>query len=586
MPQFTTPDGRAVYVPGVYSFVRAVSGTPTPLPEFHTPILVGSAPQGIPYTAKAEREAHETFNPWTYFGTNTAAAAVMGQSRDAEAVQAAEWAARAGHEGSFFINIAPLVRGNVVCPSTGPVAELNVFPRLFGAPPTFIKLKWTSGGVVEVVPLKRFTAVTEAFSSGTRIYVADNSWAVPGLAMELGDNDTTNVAAVVSGSGEETLASGQKRYWIDLASSVTVTLTLADHPYAVVYDTTAAETATGITTTAQFFTWARYTSRLLDCTKTGTYTGAAPLAYLASATPLKQISTWGTVTPGESPAASATDYADLITLLDAGMYDDFALAEGRLMRAFFIGTSSSTAHASFATWARSMRTRRRPVSVTAGCGWGDVVVAATDDTSPVFRARALDNQDFSLVANGMSYLGAHLTRAAFVWGARCAGGVGHNLTGDAYPIEPNEVTWNEDGLGQLTSLTRAGVITNRLRYDNAKRYVVQQGISTYQTNVQAWDTAANASCLVMQRDLADAIDAAMLDALGAQQGADGVDPDSIRSVMVAKLGQIGDRGWVVAGTARVLSVTEDDSGAGYNVTWTAKPLRTVDFIGSTLNLLV
>jgi hypothetical protein len=586
MPLFTTPTGETVYIPGVYSLVRAVSGTPTPLPEFHTPILVGGAPQGIPYTAKADREAHETFNPWTYFGTNTAAAAVMGQARDAEAIQAAEWAARAGHEGSFFINASALVRGNVVCPSTGPVAELNVFPRLFGAPPTFMKLKWTSGGAVEVIPLKRFTAVTEAFSSGTRIYVADNSWAVPGLAMELGDNDTSNVAAVVAGTGEETLANGQKRYWIDLASSVTVTLTLADFPYAVVYDTAASETATGITTTAQFFTWARYTSRLIDCTKTGTYTGAAPVAYLSSATPLKQISTWGTVTPGESPAATATDFADLITLLDAGMYNDFALAEGRLMRAFFIGTSSATAHASFGTWARSMRTRRRPVNVTAGCAWGDVVVSASDSTSPVYRARALNNQDFCLVANGMSYLGSYLTRAAFVWGARCAGGVGHNLTSDPFPIEPDEVTWNEDGLGEITSLTRAGVVTNRLKYQAPVGYVITQGLSTYQTNIQAWDTAANASCLVMQRDLADAVDAAMLDALGAQQGADGVDPDSIRSVMFAKIGQVTDRGWLRPGTGRVLSVTPDDSGAGYNVTWTGSPPRTVDFIGSTLNLLV
>lgn len=586
MPSFTTPEGRTVYVPGVYSLVRAVSGTPTPLPEFHTPILIGSAPQGIPYTAKAEREPHETYQPWTFFGTNTAAAAVMGQSRDAEAIQAAEWAARAGHEGSYFINASALVRFNVVCPSTGPVAELNVFPRLYGAPPSFMKLKWTSAGAVEVIPVKRFTAVTVAFSSGTRVYVADNSWMVPGLSLEFGDNDTSNVVGVVSGVGEESLSTGQKRYWVDLASSITVTLTLADHPYAVVYDTAASETASGITTTAQFFTWARYTSKLIDCTKTGTYTGAAPLAYLSSATPLKQISTWGTVTPGESPVATATDFADLVTLLDAGMYDDFALAEQRLMRTFLIVTSSSTAHATMATWARSMRNRRRPVSITAGCAWGDVVVAASDTTSPVFRAQALNNQDFMLVANGMSFLGSYLTRAAFVWGARCAGGVGHNLTGDTFPIEPSEVTWNEDGLGELTTLTRAGVVTNRLRYDREKRYVIQQGISTYQTNLQAWDTAANASCLVMQRDLADAIDAAMLDALGAQQGADGVDPDSIRAVMVAKLGQIGDRGWIVAGTGRLLSVVEDDTGAGYNVTWTAKPQRTVDFIGSTLNLLV
>ena len=100
MPLFTTPDGRSVYVPGVYSLVLAVSGTPTPIPEFHTPVLVGSAPQGIPYTAKADREPHENYQPWAFYGTNTTAAAVMGAARDAEAIQAAEWAARAGHEGS------------------------------------------------------------------------------------------------------------------------------------------------------------------------------------------------------------------------------------------------------------------------------------------------------------------------------------------------------------------------------------------------------------------------------------------------------------------------------------------------------
>ena len=132
------------------------------------------------------------------------------------------------------------------------------------------------------------------------------------------------------------------------------------------------------------------------------------------------------------------------------------------------------------------------MSITAGTEWGDTDLTASDSTNPVFRATALNSQDFSLVAGGLDGDPAYLSFAPAVFGRRIEGGVRHNLTNDVIQYSELEVHWDERGSGELTDLHKAGVIAYRLNVEvGSIRFVVSQGISTLQANANSWNTGTD-----------------------------------------------------------------------------------------------
>lgn len=589
MPRFLTPSGLYVWVPGVYTRVNAVVNTPGALPEFLVPFLVGDGPIGIPYNVASLQRTHESYSWYAYRGTKNAVQENNGRASNLGIAMG--YAKKHGLPGTYVVCASPLTRLAVIATSTAKaVDQMTVYPRLFGTPPGHTKIQITSGGALLIRGVKHFSMLTaNAASTATRIYVTDNSWAVPGMSVEVGDNSTVNAAKVVLLTGEELTSTGQKNYWIEFTAAIGAALTTALYGLACFYDLDNDETATGITTAGAFFNYLHNTSKLLDAVVvTATYNAALAMDPVATATPIKDVTAWQSVTDGTSPASTSTDHDAIITLLDGGQYAAFALAEGKLPRAFCILSSSSTVHNSWGDWALTMRSDRGiAVSITTGGTWGDVDLSVSNDTNPTYRAANLNNQNVAIFGGGAEFRAAYLSTAPAVWALRVRGGIGHNLTWDELKFTSWETAWDEWNSGELTTLTRKGVITYAIRLAGGPpAYVVNQGLSTLQNNVNAWNDDDDTTCLVMQRDAADAVDAAMADAFGGRVGTDGVSTAGIAVKGRRKAEQLVQKGWLVDGSFSINSILLDATGNGYNVDWNGRTPPSVDFIGSTFNLLV
>jgi len=586
MPAFTDPSGSLVYVPGVYSKTEVISSLPGPLPAFHVPIMTGDAVEGIPYNIASLLEDHESLGMFVPHGTSTGVAKQFGP--DSDLAIAAKYAKRHGLPFAWFVAANALTRASVVATSGGQVVdEFKVYARSFGAPGGWIKITCASGTSWVVQPPKHYTRLSaDAGSTDKRIYVRDNSWASEGMAVELGSNAVANVAATVTGVGQQIDSNGQVERWIDVDTAPGATLATSAYSLIAHYSDSLKESSSTFTTGQELVDWLRDESAYLDAAKEATFSDAT-LDALATATPMKQITsgTWNNATVGTSPASTSGSHDALITLLDTA-WDDFSLENQALPRSWCIVSSDSTVHASWRDWATAKRTEGWPVNITVGAAWGDTSLTAGNSTDLTYRAQQLNSEDVLLAAPGIDRLASYLSFSPSVFGRRMAGGPLHNLTNDEIIASHLEKVWDERGSGQVTTLHKKGVCTYKLSVGQSIRYRVGQGLSTIQNNASAWDPVGGTSPLVMQRDLADFVDAVIkTDFEELQIGADKVDPSTIGGVLRRRVQKsLERRGYVVSFT--IDSITLNESGNGYDVTWSVVLPSTTDFIGVTTRILV
>lgn len=593
MPIVLNPQtGLNTRIPGVYFKSEAVSSQPGPIPDFHVPIIVGDADEGHPYNADTLKYADEDdFTPFALIGEGAAVGRYYGNGSPIHV--ATRYAKDAGLPTAYFCCASALTRASVVATSgTKAVNELYLYPYSFGPAPSYVKIKFSSS-TLTVTPVRRATLLTANGASGAkRIYVRDNSWIQVGMTLTIGDNDTAVASVVVAGVGVELNSSGQRLYYVDLASALGATFATADYAVLLAYDTDIVSPAT-LSNANLVYEYVRNTlryqgRRILGATKHADYTGAA-LDSLATATALLKVtsSDWTNATVATAPASSITQHNAIITALNASEWDAFLTREQVRPQAFLVVSPTSAVHSAWSTWAATRRAAGWPVSITAGCSWGDTSTSASNDTSAVYRAQALNSEDFCLVAGGIDRLASYLSHAPQVFARRVAGGVGHNLTNDDLVYDEIETEWDEVASAQLTTLHRAGVVTYRLSRSRPFRYVISQGLSTYQTNDAAWDTVDAKTCLVMQRDLADAINEVLSADLDSEQlGVDEVTPNSIAAVVLRRCEVLQQRRrWIKPGYS-ITSITLDSSGNGYNVVFQVTPRVTNDFITGTARILV
>ena len=586
MPSVTAPDGTTKYIPGVYTDIRVRSSLPGPLPEFHVPVVIGDADWGVPYNANDLKYSDEAeFSPFVALGTASAVADEYGPASDIAI--AAKYAKRHGLPFAYYVSCSALVRCSVPAHSTGPVVEMNIYSKKFGAPGGHIKIAVSGSGVV-VTPLKHFARLAQDVSVGdTRIYVRDNTWVKDGQAIELGDNNSANVAYLVKatdGKGTEFDANGQEVFWVDITTTASAAVSAAEtaasgYGMIVEYDTTRQETSGTLANGQALVDWLNDTSKHIGASKAATFSNAALLTQAEK--PMKEVSAWGTVVPGASPAGTLTEHNDFISDLDSKEWDAFLLREQIVPRAFLLVESLTTVHAAWRDWAITKRAAGYPVSITTGCDWGDTNLAGAGSTNPKVRATALDNQDIDLWAGGMDYLDAYKSLAPAVFGMRIAGGIAHNLTNDALSYSTLEIKWDERVSGNLTTLHKAGVGVYRLSGSRPYRFVVSLGLNTLQANTQSWNVDTADTCLIMQRDQADFVDRVLKEDLdGSQLGADKVDPSTISAVIIKRALFLKDKRGLIEDFS-ISSITLDASGNGYNVVWGVKLPTTTDFITVT-----
>ena len=228
------------------------------------------------------------------------------------------------------------------------------------------------------------------------------------------------------------------------------------------------------------------------------------------------------------------------------------------------------------------------MSFNVGGDVGDIVLGATDSTSPIWRAERLDSQDVQLVASGADDLPPYLSLAAAVWGRRVSEGLNHNLTHDALGFDKYEKHWNEIDNGELTSLSQKGIVTHKpIVTTNGLETVIPQGLNTMQRNGGViWNEDTQDTWATMQRDLADFVDRVLrTDFNKAGVGADGVTEASVAGTLQRRAEKSLIRaGYIVAFS--ITSVTLNDAGSGYDIEWNVRLPTTTDYITAVTTILI
>lgn len=578
-------DGVRIYVPGVYGSARVSSDLKGPTRAFQVPVLLADGWQGYPYDLEDKRLTGETARlPVERLGDLTDVRALYGA--DSDMARAFAQAKRVGLPYALCLNTSPLTRASVLVTSSGPVSQFTVYPRLLGTAPGWHKITWT-GGVWTTTPWRHFSPLTaDAASGDTRVYVRDNSWAYEGLTVEIGDNDTANAEREVVSVGTEINASGQTLYWIELDSAVGAAFTAAQYGAVATYQGARTEASGALSTGQELVDFLNDDSRYWRAVKHANFTSAAPIA-VATATPLKDISAWGTVTDGTSPAGSSTDVGNVLDWLRDGGNAEIIRVEDLIPRLFLLATESADAHTLAATYATAMREQivdRYPVQFVTGCAWGDTDAAANDSSNPAYRAGIIDHQDVVLVGGGLDGLAPYLSTAAQVWGLIARGGILHNLTGDELKGTP-ETRWTA---AELSDLIEGGVLTYRMCVTHRGNYLgIAQGCNTLQNNATSWVNGLNETPLVMQRNVVDFIELdKRLLLMGDVWGVDAVDAALVRSKLIARAKGWEAQGLIEEESYAIGSVTQNSTGSGWDVTDSYSPPVTADFINLTTTIKV
>lgn len=584
MPAVVNPaTGQLVYVPGVYTVVETLGSLPGPPPVYHVPVVVADVDEGVPHTYDEDREDNEPELGGFRLVTGSAQAATWAR-RGSDAELFLRHAFRAGLPFAYLVTAQALERASVVATSTGPVTEWKLYAEKWGAPGGWIKIGTPAPSQISVQPPRRWSRVNADVASGaTRLYVRDNQWVREGMTIEIGDNNGANVERVVADTGRDLGPDGRPRWWVDVTVALAGSISVAAGAAIAEYADQDVVTSPALAGDAMI-DWINRNAPGVRAVRAATFTGSAHINVSATA-PIKDLAGWGTVAAGLAPPSSPSDHADLIAWLNAEGLDAFKLQWGQVARTWGVASGVSTVHGAWRDFATSLRSNGEPISVNVGTRYGDVALGAGDDTDPIHRAAALDSQDVQLAAGSVDGFHPYLSLSAIYFGRRVSGGVGHNLTQDPFTYESLYPKWDERGAGELTALHRAGVATYRLRGSRPYRFVLSQGLSTLQTNLLAWNSDNHTTPLVMQRDLADAVDADLTDALDGSQLGREVTAASIAATVLSRGRGLRRRGWIRDDddALRLVSIEEDGSGAGFNAEWAVRLPVTVDYItGRTL----
>ena len=587
-------NGQNYYIPGVYTRTLVSSSLPGPLPAFHIPVLLGHGYDGHPYNADGSLQPNEVpYTPFKLVNVESVASSYFGENSDIHA--AIKFAKRHGLPFAYVANLSALTRASIIADVvTTNVEQFTIFARRWGPAMNWTKLKFASG-ILTITPVKRYAVLSANLASAaTRCYFARAyDWLTVGASITVGSNAVAGVARTITDVGSEIQANGQRVYWAELSSSVGSACNTSAYAMVLQYDTDHAVTSPTFTTSQAMIDWFNANQQLAGfvAVKHTNFSDVVP-APIASATPLKEITAWGTVVLGTSPAVTGADIDAYIALMNGGELDQFLIREQVIPQTYLLVDGSSTNHGKMRDYATAERSRALgfAISVTTGVRWGDTVIGAGDDTDPTFRAASLNSQDVQLAAGGLDREAAYVSLAAALWARRIAGGPGHNQTNDELVFSELEKKWNEITSGQLTSLSKKGVVTYKLSVAAAGfRYRVSQGLNTLQANNGLiWNVSDATTWSTMQRDLADHVDRILReDYEESAIGADAVDANALAAILTRRAEvSLETRGFIKKGGFTITSITRNSAGNGYDIAWSVKFPDTVDYITFTTTILI
>jgi len=543
MPSTSIINGLTNWVPGVEVVSEVINAGPGVIPGFTHGVVVGEAYEGHPRDATASQYDDEVgLTPFSKHATDNSVADYYGNGCYLHAAMI--YAKKAGLPRADFVAINALTRANVVATSTGPVNQLNIFPKKFGAPAGWTKIKFASS-ILTITPVKHFSLLnSNASTSSKRIILKGHNpteWVRVGMTVSIGHNTATQVEElVVAAKGDYYDSNGQIVYWVDFTAAPATAYATATYAMIVEYDTVKEEVSGALTTAQAVNDWINQNSVILGSSPHDDFTDAALLALSSAVRLLEGATTWGAVTVGTSPAQTAADYTAFVTALLASEFDAFVLREGYIPRIWLATTADSASHGHMVTLADQLRVEGKPIQIYTGALYTSDSLTAGDATDLLFRSAALNSQEIYLCGGQVDRLDPFISIAGQCFGYKVRGGVGENLTQNTLHYTHIGRKWDETNTGELTSLHRLGVITYRaaLRV-STPRFVISQDINTLQIRTYVANTGTNDSgygVWRLRQDYIDHVLALLIEDF--QLGGRSVDRDSLAAVILTRGGRI------------------------------------------------
>lgn len=591
MPATSIINGQTIWVPQVEVATKVVQDGAGEAPGFTHGVILGEAFEGHPFGASASQYDDEVeLRDHLLQQTSTATADYYGYGSGLHVAML--YAKKCGLPRAHVAAVNALTRANIVAQSTsGPTDELNIFPRKWGAPAGWTKIKFASN-VLTITPVKHFALLSaNASTSSKRIYLKGykpHEWVRVGQTLSIGHNTATEVETlVVAAKGAYLDANKQWVYWIDFTAAPSAAYATATYAMIVEYDT-VEEVSTSLTTGQAVNDWLNNYSAVLASSPHDDFTNAALIAVSSATRLIDLAATWGTATAGTSPVQAASNYSAYTTAMLAGGYDTFVEQEQILPRIYLAVTGDATSHANLLVLAQELRIIGRPIQIYTGARYTDVSLTAGDATDLTYRARTLNSQEVYLAAGQVDRLDPYLSFAPQCFGYKVAGGVGENLTQNVLFYEHIGVRWDEINSGQLTSLHRQGVITYRLAYYNTSpRYVISQDINTLQNRAvvaNESDSTSGYGVWRLRQDYHDYVIAFLITT--SQLGANSVDRDSFASMLLTRANRILAP-HIRSGTkVTINSIAANASGTGWVASVNTEQPPIADFFSVTVNARV